>query len=114
MKQKQATNRWRMLNMFLSVVAIAIAVVALMRKPDTPAAAESPQPTAVVSAEQSVQDNTNEDRDATILMLTRSLNATVSSSLHYSPSTSTHTASCLPVPDPACMDLSFIIIKARR
>ena len=82
-----------MLNIFLSVVAIAIAIVALMRKPDTPAAAESPQPTAVVSTEQSVQDNTNVDRDATILTLSRSLNATVSSSFHYSPFTPTHAAS---------------------
>ena len=40
-KQKLASDRWwRMLNMFVSVVAIAIAVVALMRKPDAPAAAE--------------------------------------------------------------------------
>ena len=43
--------------MFLPVVAISIAVVAMMRKTDTPPAAESPQPTAVVSTEQSVQDN---------------------------------------------------------
>ena len=68
-KQKQATDRWRMLNTFLSVVAIAIAVVALMRKPDTPAAAESTQPTAVASVEPG--------GDATILTPSQSLNATV-------------------------------------
>ena len=89
-----------MLNMLLSVVAIAIAVVALMRKPDTPAAAESPQPTAVVSAEQSVQDNANVDRDATIWTLSRPLNATVSSPLHYSPFTPTYAASYSPVTAP--------------
>ena len=58
MKHKPAPDRrWRMLNTFLSIVAIAIAVVAMLRNPDTPAAAESPQPTAVVSAEPQVQDN---------------------------------------------------------
>ena len=80
MKQKQATDRWRMLNTLLSVVAIAIAVVAMLQKTDTPAAPESPRPTAVVSAEQQVQDNV--DRDATILTLSHTLNASVRSSLH--------------------------------
>ena len=44
MNQKQATDLWRMLNTFLSVVAIAITVAAMMRNPDGPAAAESPPP----------------------------------------------------------------------
>lgn len=69
-KQRQASDRWRMINTCLSVVAIVLATVAIVRETDTTAA---PSPSSLASEVSSEQSGDNAAMNDTVAALIRTV-----------------------------------------